>query len=181
VERLRKCYTISREVLQGIQSHHEKVDGSGYPYGYSGKHIPFFGRVLAVSDVYDALTSNRSYRKAWLPNEAMEYIIAASDLHFDHDMVQVFMHLVCAYPSGTIVKLSDGSTALVIRNHSENVLRPKVRLIEDSPLGKKGTEIDLYEDIGSLSLTVKSVLGGNYGDSFELPNSMAGKSFDIKH
>ena len=160
VERLRKCHNVSREVLYGIQSHHEKIDGSGYPYGYKGVHIPIFGRILAVADVYDALTSHRSYRKAWLPNEAIEYIVAGSDSHFDQEIVQLFMHLVCAYPEGCIVRLSEGSSALVVKNYSENVLRPKVRLIEDSTLGQRGMEIDLLEDYDASNLTIKSILSG---------------------
>lgn len=174
VERLRKCFNISREVLQGIQCHHEKVDGSGYPYGYEGTRIPLFGRVLAVSDVYDALTSHRSYRKAWLPNQAIEYIMAGSDIQFDHEIVQIFMHVVCAYPAGTIVLLCEGSSAVVVKNYSENVLRPRVRLLEDSPLGQKGTEIDLYEDVTALHLTIKTVLVGN-GDNSERINSILNK------
>lgn len=165
VERLRKCYNVSREVLLGIQSHHEKVDGTGYPYGYKGTHIPIFGRILAVADVYDALTSHRSYRKAWLPNDAIEYIVAGSDAHFDQEIVQLFMHMVCAYPEGCIVKLSDESTAVVVKNCSQNVLRPTVRLLEDTPLGLRGTEINLLEDYGFNNITVKSILSENSDDS----------------
>lgn len=165
VERLRKCYNVSREVLLGIQSHHEKVDGTGYPYGYKGTHIPIFGRILAVADVYDALTSHRSYRKAWLPNDAIEYIVAGSDAHFDQEIVQLFMHMVCAYPEGCIVKLSDESTAVVVKNCSQNVLRPTVRLLEDTPLGSRGTEINLLEDYGFNNITVKSILSENSDDS----------------
>jgi len=172
VERLRKCFNVSREVLQGIQCHHEKIDGSGYPYGYKGNRIPLFGRILAIADVYDALTSHRSYRKAWLPNAAIEYIMAGADTQFDHEMVQLFMRLVCAYPSGTVVKLCDGSIAVVIKNYSENVLRPKLRLLEDGPLGSKGTEVDLFEDTDYLHLTIKSVLGASEDDAFKLPDSI---------
>lgn len=157
VEHLRKCYNISHEVLQGILGHHERFDGSGYPYGTKGKSISLFARILSVADVYDALTSRRSYRKAWHPNEALEFIIAGADTQFDFDIVKVFMHLVCAYPTGTIVKLSDGTHALVVKNHPENVLRPKLRLVEDSPLGIKGTEIDLYGDYNYFHLTVISI------------------------
>lgn len=171
VERLRKCYNLSTEVLPGILSHHEKIDGSGYPYGYSGSQIPLFGRILAVADVYDALTSQRSYRKAWHPKEALEYIIAGSDSQFDCDLVQVFSHLVCVYPSGTLVKLSDGSTAIVFKNHPENIFRPCVRLLEDSDYGEKGTELNLLEDTRYLHLTVASVLGSSDDESFDLPSS----------
>lgn len=169
VERLRKCYNLSTEVLPGIMSHHEKVDGSGYPYGYEGRQIPLFGRILAVADVYDALTSQRSYRKAWHPKEALEYIIAGSDSQFDCDLVQVFSRLICVYPTGAIIKLSDGSTAVVVKNHSENIFRPCVRLLEDSPCGEKGTEIDLLEDTDYLHMTIISVLGASDDESFDLP------------
>lgn len=170
VERLRKCFNVSHEVLQGVQCHHEKVDGTGYPCGYKGTHIPMFGRVLAVADVYDALTSQRSYRKAWLPNEAIEYIVAKSDSQFDRDFVKPFMHIVCAYPAGSVVQLSDGSPAVIVKNFSENVLRPQVRLLEATDLGPQGTEINLLEDRDALHLTVKSVLGGT--DGFTLPTSV---------
>ena len=159
VERLRKCYDISHEVLQGVQSHHEKYDGSGYPFGYQGTEIPVFGRVLSVADVYDALTSQRSYRTAWLPNQAIEYIVAKADTQFDRDFVEQFLHIVCAYPTGSVVQLSDGSRAIVVRNFAENVLRPKVRLLESGALGRKGEEINLLEDYDALHLTIKAVLG----------------------
>ncbi len=170
VERLRKCFNVSHEVLQGVQCHHEKMDGTGYPFGYKGSHIPVFGRVLSVADVYDALTSQRSYRKAWLPNEAIEYIVAKSDSQFDRDFVNQFMHIVCAYPAGSVVQLSDGSPAIVVKNFSENVLRPQVRLLDATDLGPQGTEINLLEDRNALHLTVKSVLGGT--DGFTLPASV---------
>lgn len=170
VERLRKCFNVSHEVLQGVQSHHEKVDGTGYPYGYKGTRIPMFGRILAVSDVYDALTSQRSYRGAWLPNQAIEYIVAKSDSQFDRDLVGNFMHIVCAYPAGTVVQLSDSSPAVVVKNFSENVLRPQVRLLESTELGPKGAEINLFEDREYFHLTVKAVLGDA---NFELTPGVA--------
>ncbi len=170
VEHLRKCYNISHEVLQGILGHHEKFDGSGYPYGIQGKSISLFARILSVADVYDALTSRRSYRKAWPPNEALEYIIAGADTQFDFDIVNIFMHMVCAYPTGTIITLCDGSHALVVKTHPENVLRPKLRLLEDTPLGAKGTEIDLFEDSRYLHLTIVSIYGED--DDFVLPDSL---------
>ncbi len=168
VERLRKCFNISHEVLSGILSHHEKMDGTGYPSNYEGSRIPLFGRILAIADVYDALTSHRSYRKAWQPKEAIEYIIAGSDAQFDCDLVQIFMHLICAYPTGSIVKLSEGSTAVVEKNHSENVFRPSVRLLEDTSLGEKGTVLNLSEDARYLHLTIDSILGNSDDDSFEV-------------
>jgi len=168
VDRIRKCYNLSSEVLPGIQSHHEKFDGGGYPFGYSGTQIPLFGRILAISDVYDALTSQRSYRKAWHPKEAMEYIIKGSGSQFDNHLVQLFSHLISVYPTGTLVKLSDGSVAVVVKNHTEDLFRPQVRLLEASPLGKKGYEIDLFEDIRYCQLAIASAQGTSDNNHFEL-------------
>ena len=165
VERLRKCFNISREVLEGIQCHHEKFDGTGYPYKYKGERLPLFVRILSVADVYDALTSQRSYRGAWMPCDAIEYIMAQSDIQFDNEIVQCFLRIVCAYPTGTIIRLSNGCLAVVVKNHPENVLRPRVRLAEDCALGKKLDEIDLLDDPRYLSITVAAMLGAATDDA----------------
>jgi PAS domain S-box-containing protein/putative nucleotidyltransferase with HDIG domain len=72
--------------------HHEKWDGSGYPQGLKGDQIPFVARIFAVEDVWDALTSDRPYRKAWTKEEAKEYINTASGIHFDPQVVNTFMN-----------------------------------------------------------------------------------------
>jgi PAS domain S-box-containing protein/putative nucleotidyltransferase with HDIG domain len=74
--------------------HHEKWDGSGYPRGLKGAQIPLVARIFAVVDVWDALTSNRSYRRAWTNEKAREYIRASSGTYFDPQVVDVFMKTV---------------------------------------------------------------------------------------
>lgn len=71
-------------------SHHEKFDGSGYPYGLSGEQIPLFGRIVAVADVFDALTSERPYKKAWEVERAKALIAETSGQHFDPACVEAF-------------------------------------------------------------------------------------------
>ncbi|MDR1246520.1 MAG: response regulator [Clostridiales Family XIII bacterium] len=71
-------------------THHEKWDGSGYPFGLSGKSIPLEGRLMAVADVYDALISERPYKKAFTPAEAEDIIEAGRGVHFDPVLVDVF-------------------------------------------------------------------------------------------
>ena len=71
--------------------HHEKFDGSGYPHGLSGEDIPLMARIVAVADVYDALTSKRPYKDAWSSSEAIDYITAESGKHFDPQCVQAFL------------------------------------------------------------------------------------------
>lgn len=74
--------------------HHEKWDGTGYPRKLKGKKIPFAARLFAVVDVYDALTSNRPYRKSWSKEETLEYIQSESGTHFDPDVVQAFIQMI---------------------------------------------------------------------------------------
>ncbi|GAB4525489.1 MAG: hypothetical protein Fur0018_10040 [Anaerolineales bacterium] len=74
--------------------HHEKWDGSGYPRGLKGEDIPLAARIFAVVDVWDALTSDRPYRKAWLPQDARDYLMDESGKHFDPQVVTVFLEML---------------------------------------------------------------------------------------
>lgn len=73
--------------------HHEKWDGTGYPHGLKGEQIPLAARIFAVADVWDALTSDRPYRKAWEETEALEYIRNQSGWHFDPEIVEIFLRV----------------------------------------------------------------------------------------
>lgn len=73
-------------------THHEKWDGSGYPKGLAGEKIPLVGRITALADVFDALTSERPYKKAWTVDEAMTYISEQSGKHFDPSLVVIFVN-----------------------------------------------------------------------------------------
>jgi putative two-component system response regulator len=72
------------------RAHHEKFDGSGYPAGLTGEAIPLYGRIVAVADVFDALTSERPYKKAWELDRARNFIAEASGQHFDPACVDAF-------------------------------------------------------------------------------------------
>src|SRR5258706_6828694 len=99
---MRRHPVIGHEILKGSASkyvrmgaliafgHHEKYDGSGYPNGLVGDHIPLCARVVAVADVYDALTSVRPYKKAWASGQAFEYVASQAGRHFDPRMVEAF-------------------------------------------------------------------------------------------
>jgi putative two-component system response regulator len=74
-------------------SHHEKWDGTGYPQGLAGEDIPLSARLMAIADVYDALTSARVYKKAWSNEEASAHILSQGGSHFDPEIVQAFGEL----------------------------------------------------------------------------------------
>jgi HD-GYP domain-containing protein (c-di-GMP phosphodiesterase class II) len=132
---------ISLAVLQGVRTHHEKYDGSGYPLGLAGKDIPLYARILAIADVYDALSSTRPYRKAWSPRKIFDYLTSCSNTHFDPELLTAFLHCISAYPIGTIVHLSDGSSAVVKDNTPGFSLRPVIRFL--SPCSRASMDVDL--------------------------------------
>lgn len=80
---------VGAEIARG---HHEKFDGTGYPAGLSGTAIPIFSRIVAVADVFDALTSERPYKTAWTLEAAVDFLVAGSGKHFDPDCVQAFLN-----------------------------------------------------------------------------------------
>ncbi len=154
-EYARDKYRIPMSSYIAILDHHEKWDGSGYPNGASGGRISLFGRIISIADVYDALTSERSYRPAMSPSEAMEYIFGNSGTMFDAEIVDIFKKKIAPYPVGTTVRLSNGFTALVVENYEEFCLRPKVRLIFD-PDGNpvEPAELNLHNDSSLLNIVI---------------------------
>lgn len=122
---------ITESIYNGIVCHHEKYDGTGYPYGVKGKEIPLYGRIIAIADVYDALTSSRPYRKPASPSEAIEYIMGGNEIMFDPDIVKAFLRKIAPYPVNDCVKLSNGKIGIVTKVFSENPLRPEVKIIGD--------------------------------------------------
>lgn len=132
----------------GIIAHHERWDGNGYPFKLAGTAIPYYARILAVADVYDALTSNRPYRIPSPPSEAIEFIMGGIGTHFDDEVVNAFLHKIAPYPIGSRVALSNGHDATVIKNASDHPLRPLVK-VEDTE-----KVIDMNEDISSYNIVI---------------------------
>ncbi|NMD71776.1 HD-GYP domain-containing protein [Bacillus sp. DNRA2] len=122
-------YTLSANCAY---QHHEKLDGTGYPRGLKGNEISTYARHLSIADVFDALTSNRVYRKAMLPHEAMEILYAGTYTQFDPFYLKAFQKAVATYPVGVTVTLSTGETAVVTEYLYSVPDRPTVRVIKDS-------------------------------------------------
>lgn len=137
--------------------HHEKFDGSGYPRGLKGGEIQEYARIVAIADVYDAMISDRPYRRGMFPHEAYEFMMASSGTHFDPKILQVFFRNVAIYPLGSVVQLSSGEFGVVVKVSPELQTRPTVKLIAGSD-GKalpEKKEIDLS---GHLTTYVQRVL-----------------------
>jgi len=127
-ERLSKDITIPSQIKVAILSHHENVDGSGYPNGISGKELSIFSKILHVADVYDALISRRPFKAPYSPSEACEYLMGGCGIMFDQHIVEQFIKYIAIYPKGSEVTLSNGSVGYVYDNTDIHNLRPIVLL-----------------------------------------------------
>jgi putative nucleotidyltransferase with HDIG domain len=147
---------ISRAVMQVAGEHHERFEGSGYPYRLKGLEISQLGRMAAIVDVYDALTSNRIYHKGMEPPEALTKLFEWSDHHFDPVLVQHFIQAIGIYPVGSLVRLESRRLAVVTEQGAKGLLHPKVRVMYDlarrRPL--KPHDLDLGEGGDGIAASV---------------------------
>lgn len=137
-----------------ILDHHEKYNGSGYPNRKKGEEISLFGRICAVADVYDALTSKRPYRDALPSYEGVEYVMGGAGSQFDPVVVDAFTRRIAPYPVGTTVKLSNGWAGLVLKNYADCSLRPKLRIYQKNGQDVPPFEISLQDDANYLNVTI---------------------------
>lgn len=125
---LRENPEVPSLVKQAVLYHHENENGTGYPMGKEGNEIPIFAKIIHAVDVYDALTSRRTYKDPFAPADAFEYINNGVGNLFNKEVVAAMNEVIPAYPPGIDVELSNGETALVI-GHTTNALRPRVKLL----------------------------------------------------
>ena len=123
--------------------HHERMDGSGYPNGLKGNEISTFGQIAAIVDVYDAITSERCYRRKVSPTVVLRKLFEWSKFHFNSELVQQFIRCVGIYPVGSLVRLESGFLAVVIDHRENDLLHPTVRIMYDTKTGKHITPYDI--------------------------------------
>lgn len=139
-EVLRDAPNVPAAAKEIALNHHEKLDGTGYPRGLKASELNEFARITAIADVYDALTTDRCYRKKWSTNKALDFLIENSDTKFDPDLIRVFMQRIAIYPNGSMVRLSDGKLGIVVEQNSFAPLRPIIRVTAN----KYGKDIKPY-------------------------------------
>lgn len=130
-----------------ILQHHERCDGSGYPRGLLCKDIHPVGRIAAIADVYSSLVYPRSFRQGMMPHQAMEMIMGMAGFELDYHLVESFCQLLVPYPVGTLVRLDDGTTAVVAAINKNVKTRPVLRLLTgpDGVAMKEVVELDLAD------------------------------------
>ncbi len=146
-EMLKKTEKVNLVSAYIAFGHHERYDGSGYPLQLKNDNIQIYARIVAVADVYDALTSDRVYRKKLKPNEVYEYITSLGVNHFDPKVIESFVKYVTLYPVGTGVQLNTRERGLVIKDNRSMPTRPVVRIVYDDRMKRQSIskEIDLSQ------------------------------------
>ncbi len=124
-EIIKEKENFSKAIAFAVLQHHEKMNGRGYPLGVKADKITDFAKILSVVDVYDALVTERPYKKALSQRTAIEMIMSMTE-ELDIKAMKVFFKTVILYPVDTTVELSNGEKAKVVKNNEGSVLRPTV-------------------------------------------------------
>lgn len=135
--------SIALAVLQ----HHEKANGKGYPLGVASNKITPYAKILSVADIYDALITKRPYKKAFSQRDAVEMIMSMTG-ELDMTAMRSFLESMILYPVDTIVELSNGEKAKVVKNNPHYILRPVVVGIES------GNVYDLGQDLKCTNIII---------------------------
>ena len=136
-----------KSILAAIAAqHHEHIDGSGYPNGITGNEMHHYAKITAIADVYDALTSERPYKKAYMPNIAYNIMHNINKGQFDQDLLDTFFNNVALYPEGAVLKTTFGF-AVVKESRFGRTTTPIIILFADTngKLLNERSVIDLYE------------------------------------
>ncbi|MBS4025452.1 MAG: HD-GYP domain-containing protein [Clostridia bacterium] len=146
-DELRNYRELSLLASHCALQHHERWDGTGYPRGLKSDAIHLYARIVAVADVFDALLSERPYRRRMKPYEAVEYIQGHAGICFDPEVVGKFLSNIAVYPMGSLVKLNTGEKGVVVDVNKSFPARPVVKVITDKTGGmlRNFHEIDLVK------------------------------------
>lgn len=159
---------ITPEIMQLIASHHERLDGSGYPRGLRGGAIPLLGQMAGVVDFYTAITMPRPYMKAVSPSAALQLLYKQRDKYFSEKLVNGFIQTLSTYPTGSLVELNTGEVGIVSSQNPGWLLRPKIILLLDPDKQPYGSYpvLNLLEELtdqrGQPLYVVRSLAEGEY-------------------
>jgi HD-GYP domain-containing protein (c-di-GMP phosphodiesterase class II) len=162
VDILRHSSGIDIDVINIALTHHERFDGSGYPEGLVGNQVPVYGRMAAIVDCYDAMTSKRAYGKAVSPHRVLQQIYNWRNKYFQDELVEQFLQCLGVYPTGSLVEMTSGEVGIVLAQNRNRRLRPKVMLLLDSSKQAypEYRTIDLLEHVSDNTGHELSILHG---------------------
>jgi putative nucleotidyltransferase with HDIG domain len=158
------------EVLEVAYSHHERMDGQGYPEGLTGSQLSFYTRIVSIVDAYDTMTSKKAYAVTKSSASAIKEIYANKGTQFDQTMVVNFIETIGLYPPGCMVELSEGEVGVVIAADPASRLLPTVALLRDNdkmPMHQTIINLRKQNANGIKNKIVKVLKDGSYGISLE--------------
>jgi len=143
-------------------THHEHMNGRGYPNKINSNKLSYYSNIVAIADLYDAITSDRVYQKGRTHHEATKIMLDISGSHLDARLVVKFIESLGVYPPGCFVELNNGSIAVVLEVSGKFKLRPKILIVLDEDTNPvDGAVIDLSEmvlDVAGNTLTIKAII-----------------------
>jgi putative nucleotidyltransferase with HDIG domain len=145
---LKREFHFPDSVNEAVYQHHEWFNGKGYPQKLKGENIQLIARILHAVDVYDEMVTKRPHHAAYLPSDAIEYIMGRTGSEFDPAVVKVMSSQLALYPVGSEVVLSDERHAIVVENHAGFMQRPTVRVVDTEE------EINLLSDRDAYNITI---------------------------
>lgn len=137
-----------------VLMHHEHINGSGYPMQLTGDKIHYSARILTVCDEFDTVINDKKNQNVLCTTDAVEYLIGASGHVFDKAIVDEFIKMVPVYNEGSIVLLSNGSLAIVVKNNPVNLTRPVVRMFYNPKTRTKYNKINILDLTSELSVKI---------------------------
>lgn len=140
---MRQHTTHGRSILMSVShslntavdvafSHHERMDGQGYPRGLKAQQIPYFAKIVSLVDTYDAITSTRVYDKGRASMQALEIIHKHRGSQFDEELADAFIQMIGVYPPGSIVEMLNGEVGIIVESHPKHKLKPKVLMVREA-------------------------------------------------
>ena len=136
-------------ILSAVIHHHEKEDGNGYPMGLMGQDIPLFSKIIAIADIFDAMTSNRVYRKKELPFVVLEMLLNNNFGKLDTKLVMLFVTRFSEYYLGTRVVLNTGDNAIIIKLNEYEITKPLIKtdsgVFIDTSIHRDIRMVDFYQ------------------------------------
>lgn len=125
-------HELEEAVREAALSHHERLDGKGYPRALQASAIGRITRIITIVDAYDAMTSDRAYRKGMPASEALRVLFRYRGTQFDESLVEDFIRMIGLYPPGTLVELNTGEVAVVLATRPLHKLHPLVEVVLDA-------------------------------------------------